>query len=307
MISKIRSFLGLVEIQTKVASVIPFVMGVLFSMYRYNRLEPINLSILFISMICLDMATTAINNYMDYRKTQEENVIFLDGLRNSRVLFIIFLLLILSLITGFVLFLRTDLVVLLIGVTGFIIGILYSFGPIPLSYTPLGELFSGTVMGGLIFFVTVYIQQEVGTLVAYQIEQWFLHINLNLVELGVLLLISIPSILLIANIMLANNLCDLEKDRNNGRKTLPIVLGHRWGLLIYNSFYILTYISIVIAVILNILPVVSLIVLLTAIPVIKHLMIFNNSQEKSKTFVLSVKNFILISITVILSLIIGLL
>lgn len=251
------------------------------------------------------MATTAINNYMDFRKTQEENVIVLDNLKESIVLLIIILLLTLSLITGVILFLRTDLVVLIIGVTGFIIGILYSYGPIPLSYTPLGELFSGTVMGGLICFITVYIQQETGFFISYHIEQWVLNVDFNLIELGVVILISIPSILLIANIMLANNLCDMEKDRTNGRKTLPIVLGKRCGVLIFNCFYICTYINIVLSVLLKVLPTVSLFVLLTVVPVTKSLRVFNKKQEKSETFVFSVKNFVLISFVTVLSLILG--
>lgn len=302
---KIISFLSLVEIQTKTASVIPFIIGLLFSIYRYNQIEPINLTIMFISMICLDMATTAINNYMDFKKTQEENIIFVNNLQRKHILMIIFLLLVLSLTAGFILFIRTDLIVLFIGIIGFIIGILYSYGPIPLSYTPLGELLSGTVMGGLIFFVTVYIQQEPGFIISYQIEQWVLSIDININECIILLIVSIPSIVLIANIMLANNLCDMDKDSKNGRKTLPIVLGRKWGLYIFNFLYLITYLSVIGAVILDWLPVISLLVLLTVFPVYKNLKIFYKKQDKSETFVLSVKNFVLISLTNIVALILG--
>lgn len=302
---KIISFLSLVEIQTKTASVIPFIIGLLFSIYRYNQIEPINLTIMFISMICLDMATTAINNYMDFKKTQEENIIFVNNLQRKHILMIIFLLLVLSLTAGFTLFIRTDLVVLFIGIIGFIIGILYSYGPIPLSYTPLGELLSGTVMGGLIFFVTVYIQQEPGFIISYQIEQWVLSIDININECIILLIVSIPSIVLIANIMLANNLCDMDKDSKNGRKTLPIVLGRKWGLYIFNFLYLITYLSVIGAVILDWLPVISLLVLLTVFPVYKNLKIFYKKQDKSETFVFSVKNFVLISLTNIVALILG--
>lgn len=302
---KIISFLSLVEIQTKTASVIPFIIGLLFSIYRYNQIEPINLTIMFISMICLDMATTAINNYMDFKKTQEENIIFVNNLQRKHILMVIFLLLVLSLTAGFILFIRTDLIVLFIGIIGFIIGILYSYGPIPLSYTPLGELLSGTVMGGLIFFVTVYIQQEPGFIISYQIEQWVLSIDININECIILLIVSIPSIVLIANIMLANNLCDMDKDSKNGRKTLPIVLGRKWGLYIFNFLYLITYLSVIGAVILDWLPVISLLVLLTVFPVYKNLKIFYKKQDKSETFVLSVKNFVLISLTNIVALILG--
>lgn len=304
--NKIKSFLNLVEIQTKVASVIPFLIGVLFSLFRYKKLDVLNLSILFISMICLDMATTAINNYMDYRKTQEENVIQLDGLKEKLVILIIFLLLGITVVSGVILFLRTDLIVLLIGIIGIIIGVLYSYGPLPLSYTPLGELFSGSVMGGLIFFVTVYIQQETGFIISFYFEEWFLKFDINVVELGVLILTSLPLVLTISNIMLANNLCDLEKDKVNGRLTLPIVLGSKWGLIIFNTLYIVTYMVIMTSIILEVLPITSILVLITVIPVVKSVRVFNKTQSKKDTFVISVKNFVLISLAIIISLIIAL-
>ncbi|KHS59025.1 1,4-dihydroxy-2-naphthoate prenyltransferase, partial [Listeria monocytogenes] len=52
---------------------------------------------------------------------------------------------------------RTDLLVLLIGFVCFCIGILYTFGPVPLSRMPLGEIFSGVTMGFGIFFLAVYV------------------------------------------------------------------------------------------------------------------------------------------------------
>jgi 1,4-dihydroxy-2-naphthoate octaprenyltransferase len=41
------------------------------------------------------------------------------------------------------------------------------------------------------------------------------------------LLASIPSAILIGAILTANNIRDLEGDRNNGRRTLAILLGHK--------------------------------------------------------------------------------
>ena len=42
---------------------------------------------------------------------------------------------------------RTDLLVLFLGIICFIIGVFYTYGPIPLSRLPLGEIFSGLTMG----------------------------------------------------------------------------------------------------------------------------------------------------------------
>ncbi|MGE5633160.1 MAG: hypothetical protein ACM3TR_19000 [Caulobacteraceae bacterium] len=65
------SFLKLVEIQTKVASVIPFLLGTFYALYRFNRFNLSNFIIMFVSLICFDMATTAINNYIDYKKAHK--------------------------------------------------------------------------------------------------------------------------------------------------------------------------------------------------------------------------------------------
>ena len=62
------SFLKLVEIQTKVASMIPFILGTVYSLYRFGKFNGMNFLLMFISLLTVDMATTAVNNYMDYKK-----------------------------------------------------------------------------------------------------------------------------------------------------------------------------------------------------------------------------------------------
>ena len=57
----ISSFLKLVEIQTKVASIIPFLFGSFYVYYRFDTFSMVNALILFISMIIFDMTTTTIN------------------------------------------------------------------------------------------------------------------------------------------------------------------------------------------------------------------------------------------------------
>lgn len=92
----IRSFLKLVEIQTKIASIFPFFIGILFVLYRYEALHWKNTLIFFASMLIFDLTTTAINNYMDYRKAnsdeyrKEKNVIGQEGIKESTVIATIF-------------------------------------------------------------------------------------------------------------------------------------------------------------------------------------------------------------------------
>ncbi len=48
---KREAFFQLVEIQTKVASVIPFLTGIAFTSYRYQEFDPMIISV-FLSVYC---------------------------------------------------------------------------------------------------------------------------------------------------------------------------------------------------------------------------------------------------------------
>ncbi|HOA79722.1 MAG TPA: UbiA family prenyltransferase, partial [Defluviitaleaceae bacterium] len=162
---RIKSFFKLVEIQTKLASVIPFLLGSVYALYRFNEFNIINFILMLISLINVDMMTTAINNYIDYKKAnktygynyEKHNAIVRYKLKESTVILTIITLFIIASISGFILFLRTDIVVLILGVISFIVGICYSFGPVPISRTPSGEIFSGFFMGFVITFIAAYV------------------------------------------------------------------------------------------------------------------------------------------------------
>lgn len=300
---KVSSFFKLVEIRTKVASVIPFILGLLFTLYRYQTFKPILVFIFFVSMISIDLATTAINNFMDFKRAikkhgynyEEHNAMVRDGISEKAALTAIFILLTVGSVFGVILFINTDLIVLIIGLISFFIGILYSSGPLPIYRTPLGEIFSGVIMGGFIFFITTYIQVYELGIILISFTDAILSFSFNVKELIIIVLVSLPLIFMISNIMLANNICDIEDDKINLRHTLPIYIGRDLAVKVYTSLYILTYIFIVLGVLLSFLPTVNLLVLLTLIPVVKNIKIFIGNQDKATTFVLAVKNFIIIS------------
>ncbi len=74
---------------------------------------------------------------------------------------------------------------------------------------------------------------------------------------------SIPSALLVHNLLLLNEFPDVEADRKAGRKTLPITLGVKGAGIFYIAFEILVYLWIIGAVIARQMPAFSLIALLT--------------------------------------------
>ncbi len=70
----LKNFLELVEIKTKIASIFPYIIGLLFSL-SYFKMINIGLSLLFlIAMLLFDMTVTAINNYQDFKKPKMKNI-----------------------------------------------------------------------------------------------------------------------------------------------------------------------------------------------------------------------------------------
>jgi 1,4-dihydroxy-2-naphthoate polyprenyltransferase len=299
----IKNFLKYVEIQTKVASVIPLLFGTLYSIYRYKSFHYINFIIMSISLISFDMATTAINNYMDYKKSHslkdknssEYNPIVKEGISEIRAIIIIFILLTIAVIFGLVLVFKTSVIVLIIGTLAFTVGIFYTFGPIPLSRMPLGEIFSGFFMGFVIIFLSIYIEAYDLNIIKLLYSNGILSINVNILECIYVFMISIPAIGGIANIMLANNICDVEEDVVNKRFTLPYYLGRKNSLRLFNILYYIGYLDIILLVIIGVAPAALLLVLFTFIPVNKGIKTFNKTQIKGETFVISVKNFVLMN------------
>ena len=295
----INKFFQLVEIRTKLASLIPFSLGSVYAIYRYKSFNLNNFIIMFISLIAFDMATTAINNYIDNAKAKDNsaniNLISKYGISKSKVLLIIFALLTIAAIAGIMLTLNTNIVVLLLGVVSFIVGILYTFGPIPISRMPLGEVFSGFFMGFIIIFLSVYIHIYDTNIIILTYQNNILSVGINVLEIISIFLVSIPSIVGIANIMLANNICDVEEDILNKRFTLPYYIGKPRALNIFKLLYYIGYVDLILLVVLKMLPLASLIMLLTFIVVNRNIKMFEDKPIKSENFILSVRNFVLMN------------
>lgn len=311
---KIKSFLKLVEIQTKAASVIPYLLASLFVYYRYNIFNFKNAIIMFFSMLIFDMTTTAINNYIDYAKAikkegfgyESHNAIVRDKLNPDHVRYLIYAMLGTAALLGLLLVANTNIVVLLLGALAFVIGITYTFGPIPISRTPFGELFSGLAMGFLLTFITMYIHIfDRGILNIDYTNFNSINIVFNLKELVILFIVCLPAITGIANIMLANNICDIEDDIVNKRYTLPIYIGKENALKLFKWLYYIGYIAIVIAVVIRVLPLYSLLSVLVLKKVKENIDKFNELQTKKDTFGLAVENFALTNIVLAITILVG--
>ncbi|NCB41365.1 MAG: prenyltransferase [Clostridia bacterium] len=284
----IARFFDFVEIKTKITSFFAFVMTIAYLFYLEQPIDWKLTGLFFIGMFLFDMATTAINNYID-TKTNTQVLSF----RRQTAKMIIFILMSFSMAAGILLVFYTDMIVLLIGGLCFVAGVFYTYGPVPISRQPLGEILSGVFYGLFIPFLVLYINMPRGTYFNLDISKDVIGLQIFIWPLVTLLLLSINPICATANIMLANNICDLEKDIKVKRHTLPYYLGER-AVDLFVWIYYAAYASTILMVILSILPPLCLLVLLTLWPVHKNNMQFRKTQNKETTFFVSIKNYLII-------------
>ncbi|MGY3766755.1 1,4-dihydroxy-2-naphthoate polyprenyltransferase [Vagococcus vulneris] len=307
----IKVFLELVEIRTKLASLFPYAVGLLFSWYYFEQVNLENMVLFFAAMLSFDMATTAINNLMDYKKAHDNeyqtatNIVGSANLDVRHVSKLIYGMIAFSSLIGLILTYRTSLLLLAMGGLCFLIGIFYTFGPIPLSRMPLGEVFSGVTMGFGIFFITIYLNIAHLDILVLELQSGYFGIYGNIVQLVVVLWASLPLIFTIANIMLANNLCDMDQDIKNHRYTLPFYIGRQNGIRLFNILIYGCYVTVFIGIFFGIYHWAMLVVFLTLPKIRKNTQSFTKKQIKSQTFSVSIKNLVIFNGAQILGLILS--
>lgn len=305
----IKSFFKLVEIQTKLASVLPLILGTLYALLRFESFSLPKFLVMFFSLLCIDMATTAVNNYMDFKKAVKKqgfgyemhNAIVRDQLTEAQVVITIAVLLLLAASGGLLLVYLTDYFVLILGAISLAAGLLYSAGPVPISRTPFGEIFSGGFMGLLIPFIAIYIQVPAGELISWSVSWQQVSLAVNWQELLWIALITWPAAAGIANIMLANNICDLEDDIANRRYTLPTYIGIKRALIVFRALYYSGFAAVIPLILFGVASWPFAIYYLSIIPVEKSIRVFMDKQSKQETFVLAVKNFAVMAASLIIS------
>lgn len=303
-------FLEFVELKTKVASVFPMTIGILWAFYRYQTFNWLNTMLFVLAVLSFDMCTTAINNSMDFHKAkdevyrQESNVIGKFALDFKQMIGIVLGLLVFSSLVSLILVWQTSWLLLPMGAVCFLIGIFYTFGPIPLSRMPLGEVFSGVTMGLGIFFLAIFIQAPDNLLLTRLDGQW-LSLQVDWIKVLEILFMSLPLVTLIANIMLANNTCDLEEDIRNHRYTLVYYIGKKPALQLYFTLASLPWLLWLIYCLTGFLPIWALLGLLGIIPAYKSLKRFLKKQVKGETFIEAVKSFVLFAAIYVLFLVVA--
>ncbi len=310
MISYLKNF---VELRTKVASVFPYLYVLSIYLYSFNDYQfsfP-KAILFFISMLALDMATTVLNHLAGMNR--EDDISFYDqklltqmddlGIGNKFNIAVLAFLAVVGIGSGVILAFNSSLLLILIGAICVLVAIAYSYGPIPLKNTFLGEVASGVTMGGLIPLAFIISQDQ--TVFITDISLTSITLNLQSIFIWIIVL-AIP-ILVIANIMLANNICDMEKDQTNGRVTLPLLLGRQASKLLWISMYLVSYLLIIGLVIAQVIPFIAIVGLLTLPIILRNSRKFIKHSVKAQTFKYAVFNLQLILLAVTIPTFVGLL
>jgi 1,4-dihydroxy-2-naphthoate octaprenyltransferase len=289
-----KTFLNFTRIQTLPVGVIPILSGILYAGWRFDTIKPIQSLLLLLGLAFINLFVSAWNNVMDYLKAKDENYRHGQNILSTRnipvplALVICIVLFILASVCGLALVPLTNLAILPIGVVCFGIAVFYTFGPFAFSRWPLGEILAGFAEGISSFFLGVYVN-------TYTLDYLSLNPNLSLnIDWKVLVPILIVGLAFFPqnfNVMLADNICDLEQDVKNDRRTLPYFIGLGNALRLWVIMYVFAYIMIAHSIFTGNLPwVTGILLILAAMPIFKNIKIFLAKQSKKETFFRAIQN-----------------
>ncbi len=245
---------------TLTAAFAPVFLGTMIAL-TYVRIHIYLFFAMLVASVLIQMATNMFNEYYDYKRGLDTEhsigiggTIVRNGIKAKTVLNLAFLLYAISIVIGIYICSQTSWWLAAVGLFSMMIGYFYTGGPYPIAYTPFGELFSGVIMGMFLILIAFYIQT--GDITLFSV------------------LLSIPSMLLVAAIMLANNIRDIEGDTEGGRNTLAILVGRNNAITILSLLFILSYVWIIALLILSDLTPWALLVFLSIRKPMKAVTIF---------------------------------
>lgn len=211
-----KSALQLAAPHTWIASIGPVLFGILFCKLEKYPLSFWKSIILVLTCIFMQSSVNTFNDYVDYIKgndsekdsvEESDAVLIYNPINPKHVLILAVIYLILGAVLGIIACRDGGFLPLGIGCIGGAVILLYSGGPLPISYLPIGEIVSGFVMGILI------------PLGVASVSDGRFHSEI--------FLYAFPLMIGIALIMMTNNGCDIEKDTLANRQTLAVILGRR--------------------------------------------------------------------------------
>ncbi len=220
---------------TLTAAIMPVLIGSAMAT-MHGKIDPQLFAAMIFASVLIQSGVNMFNEYFDYKRGLDTiesvgigGVIVKEELKAKSVLNIAAASFGISVVLGVYICLRTSWWVAAAGSASMAVGYFYSGGPFPLAYTIFGELAAGVFMGPVIVMIAFFVQSGTLTMNSF--------------------LLSIPIALLVAAILLANNIRDFDRDKNKGRKTLAVRYGQGNGINMLTAVFALSFASTVLLVI----------------------------------------------------------
>lgn len=224
-----------------------------------------------IGTVLLQAAANLTNEYADYQRGADQFKQAGQGMTIKKqilpprsVLLGAIVSLLAGCLIGLFLLSRSGPLLWIIGIGGALIAVTYTAGPFPLAYHGLGEIAAGIFMGPMIVIGAYYVMAPAAV---------------DAQKLGELILISFPVMFMVAAILHANNIRDLEADAAVNKRTLAVMFGRRFARGEFMFLVYGTYISLAALVMMRLVPWTTLAALITLPEALWLVRTFNTSVD----------------------------
>ena len=226
--SKLKEFFMCTRPHSYPASIAPVLFGATYALGYEIKFSILKFILFLLACLLIQAATNLFNEYYDYKhgldKIDSEGIsgsIVKGNLRPREVMVGALVLYALAFILGLILTFMTSFYVLLVGLVCMLAGYFYTGGKYPIAYSPFGEVVSGFFMGTIIISLSFYFQTG--------------YVNADII------VVSLPLFIMIGAILLANNIRDLDNDKESGRRTYAILVGRNNAIKTLAISFIVVY------------------------------------------------------------------
>ena len=256
--SKIKLWIKAIRAPFFSAAIVPVFLGAIIAWYQVHSFNWFYFWLTLVGAILAHTGTNLANDYFDHTSGNDEAnktpTPFSGGSRMIQNKLIPSLQILIASLSAFVICAIIGLylnmvtggkIVLILGATGVFLGFFYTASPLRIGYKGwgFGEFAVGLGFGPLVVVGAYYVQTQ----------------KLDWLPFWA----SIPVGILIALVLYINEFPDYEADRAVNKKTLPVVLGKKHAMIVYDILLVLTYLWLVLGVALRIFPLWTLLALVT--------------------------------------------
>lgn len=277
--SKLREFFMCARPHSYPASIAPVLFGATYALGYEIKFSILKFILFLLACLLIQAATNLFNEYYDYKhgldKIDSEGIsgsIVKGNLSPKEVMVGALVLYALAFGLGLILTFMTSVYVLLVGLVCMLAGYFYTGGKYPIAYSPFGEVVSGFFMGTIIIALSFYFQTG--------------FVNADII------VVSLPLFIMIGAILLANNIRDLDNDKESGRRTYAILVGRNNAIKTMAISFIVVYLLNVLFIITKYASWWNLLVFVTiplAIKIIKGFSANNHKETMAPYMVLTAK------------------